>query len=297
MNRPHGVTSIWILLIGIVLSNGGCSTIRPSNSQMPSGFVDPATVESPQENSNSPIDETDKPQTPNFNSVSIPPAEFHLSDSPLPNPEEIRLASATEVVPTISPTRMDSPVRMDLSRGEMPRIEESPLQAKPAAKTAWFPLLNRKPDPFNSQFQRGRKLENEGKTLEAINEYEQIVQADSQHVQSLHRLGVLYAETDQFESANRCFQQATALDPANVELLCDCGFHHQVQGANTMAEFFYNNALGIAPNHKRAHNQLGVLLVQADNTNLALQHFRSAGLTKKQAQQNVTTTQLWKYAE
>jgi hypothetical protein len=166
---------------------------------------------------------------------------------------------------------------LDRLRRRTERTEE-----KPAVVSQ--PPVNLQPVP---EFLRARELEKQGQLIDAIGVYESLVRAGDQSVELSYRLAVAYDKAGRSELSLPFYERALAMQPNNVELLCDFGFRWYLIENPQQAEHFYRRALELAPGHSRTNNNLGMLLAQNQRFDEALQHFRMAGLTNEQAHHNV----------
>lgn len=88
------------------------------------------------------------------------------------------------------------------------------------------------------------------------------------------------------------YQQALKLDPKNPDLLCDYGYSLYLQRRWAESEEYLSRTLRLKPQHSRAHNNLGLLLAQAERADDALTEFRKAGCDLAEARCNLALVML-----
>jgi tetratricopeptide (TPR) repeat protein len=69
-------------------------------------------------------------------------------------------------------------------------------------------------------------------------------------------------ERGDYDHARLCFESALKLKPDDPDLLYDIGQCYDRRGDAKQAEQFYNDCLGVAPNHAPCHHALAVLLLR-----------------------------------
>ena len=74
------------------------------------------------------------------------------------------------------------------------------------------------------QLSMARLGERHGQTETAHKIYEKVLLQDADNVEALHRLGVMAAKTQDYETAISYLTKAEMNDPSNVELLNDLGY-------------------------------------------------------------------------
>ncbi len=164
------------------------------------------------------------------------------------------------------------------------------LNSTSALRSLWrYPQQSRPEPDWNQVLLRARQLERSEQWTEAIAAYQQVRNKadDRMSVIAAHRLAVLFSRRNQPERALSEFKFAVAHDRHNADLLCDYGYHYQLNGDLGAAAYFYRHALDVNGGHERSHNHLGVLSAMSDHIDGAMQHFMAAGLSPDQARHNL----------
>jgi len=152
------------------------------------------------------------------------------------------------------------------------RVKESPQPAED-------PLMNEVKSLYMgglSQFAKASGLMREGKTKEAIAEFESAVRVNPRMVMAHVDLIALYGKLGQIQQAEEHYRSATALDPGWGEAYYNWGLillrQHQTDDAITA----FSEALRVNPYYADAHIQLGALLDETARSKDAQRHFRLA---------------------
>ena len=139
----------------------------------------------------------------------------------------------------------------------------------------------------DAQLIAARSLEKQGKYDQAAQLYHQIASDDIHRPAALHRLAVLHDRRGEHEQARQYYEQAMEHDPNNAELLCDYGYSCILQGELHSAHEHLRRSLELAPNLRRARNNLGVLYARFDKHEEAVAQFVQGGCTQEEAQANL----------
>ena len=158
--------------------------------------------------------------------------------------------------------------------------------------------LNHAPDPTqlepaqvsDVQLAFARTLENKGNKAEAAAVYARILQTQPEHAKALHRLAILRDQEGRFQESEKLFQQALKQDPGRPDIFCDIGYSYYLQHRWSEAEINLRQAIALSPDHRRAHNHLGLVLGHAGRSEEALAEFHRAGCTTAQAHANLAFT-------
>lgn len=125
-------------------------------------------------------------------------------------------------------------------------------------------------------FQQALDAHKSGALNDAKDAYHYILSLQPEHVGTLHALGMLASELQQWESAIAWLQRALTIQPDSAP----CHFHlansfkqtKQIEQALT----HYQNALRLHPDYAEAYNNLAGLFYQQKQFNAARQHYRHA---------------------
>lgn len=96
------------------------------------------------------------------------------------------------------------------------------------------------------------------------------------NAQAHYNLALLLAADHRASEAEACYRNAIAAHPAYAEAYTNLGALLAGQNRLEEAESYYRHALAAAPNHVAAHVNLGVLLARCNRVLEAEQHYRTA---------------------
>lgn len=88
-------------------------------------------------------------------------------------------------------------------------------------------------------------------------------------------LGAAFSERDP-EAAQKCFEEALALDPDQADALTDLGVLERARGHAELATWFHKRALTASPDHVAAWTNLGVNLLERGQVGPAQEAFHEA---------------------
>jgi Flp pilus assembly protein TadD len=138
-----------------------------------------------------------------------------------------------------------------------------------------------------SPLDQARQLERSGKLVDAIHAYIRLAESRPNDALVWHRLAVTYDKVGQAEYAGSCYERSLQLDPQNAELWTDFGYGKLLRGDLMGAEQCCRQAIWLNRQLARAHNNLGIVLAQSGNSDLAIEQFRLAGCDTDQAHRNL----------
>ena len=162
---------------------------------------------------------------------------------------------------------------------------DNPRKAPPAPAAPVEPKLSRKAQT-ERKFALARSLEQSGQLKQAVVAYEMVLQADDKHARAHHRLAILRELDGQADKADEHFQAALKQEPRNPELLCDYGYSLYLRGQLPLAEQQLRAALAAAPEHARAHTNLGLIQARTGRMAEAVASFQAAGCHPASARAN-----------
>lgn len=136
------------------------------------------------------------------------------------------------------------------------------------------------------QLALARSLEKQGDLQRAADLYQGISSQHPKDGRAVHRLAIVHDQQAQFDKSAELFRKALKLQPGNPDIFCDLGYSQYLQQRWSESEMNLRQALALAPEHRRAHNQLGLVLAQLDRRTEALAEFRKAGGTAAEAHLN-----------
>ncbi|MFT4059441.1 MAG: tetratricopeptide repeat protein [Legionella sp.] len=125
-------------------------------------------------------------------------------------------------------------------------------------------------------FASAYKLQHEGKLENAIRIYEQILSKDTKNLQTLHYLGLAYAQTNNIPNAILYLSKAHELSPNDAILLNNLANAYKKMNQMDKAIEFYHQAIKLRPNYAQAHNNLATIHALQNNYSKALTHYTQA---------------------
>lgn len=150
------------------------------------------------------------------------------------------------------------------------------IQANPAevleAKTEKEPAIT-----SSTFYAAALLLEHQGKYNQAVEKYNQAIQADPNSIASYNRIALLYMKMKKYDLATKTLKDVINEHPQSALLHNNLGFAYLLQHKNKHAEAELRNALVINPDFKRAHANLGIALARQGKREEALNHLVAGG--------------------
>jgi len=150
------------------------------------------------------------------------------------------------------------------------------------------------------QISMGRVAEQQGDLDQAMAAYRAALDRDRRRADAYARLAVLHDKQGKFRESAELYRKALALRPGDPDIFCDMGYSFYLQRRWAEAEMNLRQSLAINPEHRRAHNNLALLLVRDSRLGDALAEFGKAGSDPVQAHMNLafalTIDQRWESA-
>ena len=143
------------------------------------------------------------------------------------------------------------------------------------AERAYRHGLELAPEDVELRNALGWTLFQDGRTAEAVAEYERALAANPSHVKSHNNLALALVELGRLEEAARHFETSLQFEP-KAEIYSDLGFIMARLGKSERALADYRKALELDPNCASAHFNLAVAFVQAGALEEAESHYRQA---------------------
>jgi tetratricopeptide (TPR) repeat protein len=131
------------------------------------------------------------------------------------------------------------------------------------------------PDDVELHNALGWTLFQDGRTAEAVAEYEHALAANPDHVKSHNNLALALVELGRLEEAAGHFERSLQLEP-KAEIYSDLGFIQARLGKSEEALADYRKALELDPHCASAHANLAAALVQQGALAEAESHYREA---------------------
>jgi predicted TPR repeat methyltransferase len=132
--------------------------------------------------------------------------------------------------------------------------------------------MNRK---IEALFAQAYQLQSEGQLAQAITLYEQIVTQNPQHQESLHFLGLAYAQVGDLDNAVLYLLQAEQIKP-EAGLLNNLANAYKKRGEFEQAITYYLKAIALKPDYAQAHNNIATVYTRQNNYQKALFHYGKA---------------------
>ena len=133
----------------------------------------------------------------------------------------------------------------------------------------------------------GRTLEHQGEVEQARLTYAGALEKDPKQVDACVRLANLHARRGQFAEATDLYRRALAIEPANADVYCNMGYSHYLAEQWDEAERTLRTCLSIKRDHRRAHNNLGLVLARLGRGDEALAEFGRAGCSDADGRLNL----------
>ncbi len=125
-------------------------------------------------------------------------------------------------------------------------------------------------------FQNAVQHHQAGQLPQAQELYQQILQQQPNHADTLHYLGVLAHQLGQNDNAIDLLTRALALQPDWPEAYCNLGEAHRAHGQLPQAIAAYRQAIALNPNLPAAYSNLGIALKSQGQLDEASAAFRQA---------------------
>lgn len=125
-------------------------------------------------------------------------------------------------------------------------------------------------------FAQAYKFQYEGHLPQAISLYEQILLQEPKHLNTLHFLGLTYAQLGDMDNAILYLLQALSLSPENASLLNNIANAYKKLHNLDKAIEYYQQAIELKPDYAQAHNNLATVYALQKNYAQALLHYTRA---------------------
>jgi len=140
----------------------------------------------------------------------------------------------------------------------------------------WTHTLACTSENYIAHYNLGVALSDQGKTDEAIQQYEQALQIKPDYTEAHNNLGLKLNEQGKFDEAIQHYEQLLQIKPDFAEGHFNLGLALDAQGKLDKAIQQYERTLQIKPDHAKAHNNLGVALKAQGKVDKAIQHYDQA---------------------
>jgi Flp pilus assembly protein TadD len=137
------------------------------------------------------------------------------------------------------------------------------------------------------QLSLAQSLEREGELNAALDAYREVAEKHPQRATACWRMAVLHDRQGNVLESEGLYRRALKAEPTNPDIRCDFGYSLYLQKRWAEAEDQLRQAVASKSSHRRAHNNLGLLLAQTERLDEALVEFRQAGCQEAEARANV----------
>lgn len=127
-----------------------------------------------------------------------------------------------------------------------------------------------------ARFQKAWALQQGGQLLEALQLYEQVIQAQPKHFDALHLAGVISLQLGNADKAVDLMTRALKIDRDSVSALNNRGAAYMELRQYDMALLNYNKAISLAPKVPKSYNNRGNTLGKLNRLEEALEDFNKA---------------------
>lgn len=125
-------------------------------------------------------------------------------------------------------------------------------------------------------FAQAYKLQYEGELSHAISLYEQILSKNPKHLNTLHFLGLTYAQQGNMDNAILYLLQAHQVNPKDAALLNNLANAYKKTHQLDKAQEYYLQAIKLNPQYAQAHNNLATIYAIQNMYTDALKHYTKA---------------------
>lgn len=137
-------------------------------------------------------------------------------------------------------------------------------------------ITGRSEDAYKETFLSARMTEQKGELLKASQQYEELLKKYPRKAELHHRLGILSQKSGRPEQAVNYLNQAHQISPMDVDILCDLGYSHYLQGNAEEALKIFQQAQQIKPGHTRTQSNLAIALIELDQVPAAMSLLRQS---------------------
>ena len=128
---------------------------------------------------------------------------------------------------------------------------------------------------LNDLFTQAQEFQRGGQFEQALALYQQLTAKDPTHQDSLHCIGLLYAQTGAFEQALNYLRQADALK-SDASIHNNLGNTYKLNNQTEEAIAQYLKAITLKPDYAQAHNNLANIYAHQNQYQQALHHYIKA---------------------
>jgi len=137
-----------------------------------------------------------------------------------------------------------------------------------------------------THFAAGQLSETQGNLKNAIDQYQQALKLDPNHLGSIYRMGVVYAELKEYPQAIVYWKQYVDVTHGNPEAYNNLGFCYDLNGDGPNAEAAYKSGIAADPKNVSCRVDYGLLLARQGHISDAIVQWQAV-LTPAQIHYNL----------
>src|SRR5262249_44549698 len=141
----------------------------------------------------------------------------------------------------------------DASKSSADAILNPPMKVADAKEPAFT---------AETHFAAGQFAESQGKLPTAVLQYKAALKLDPKHLESMYRLGVVYAELKQFDLALETWKGYVKATNNAADAYANLGFCHELAGHPEEAEKVYRKGIAADAKNSPCRVNLGLLLAR-----------------------------------
>jgi Flp pilus assembly protein TadD len=134
--------------------------------------------------------------------------------------------------------------------------------------------------PVSDEFDAAVRLHQQGQLQSAAQAFQAILARTPDHVEALHRLGIVAVQLGDSCRAIALLRRAVQLAPTSAAMVANLGEAYRVAGQLDQAAQCCQEALRLQPGHAGAANNLGMILLARGDAQAAVEQFRTALTTR-----------------
>jgi len=142
--------------------------------------------------------------------------------------------------------------------------------------TLWLATLEKHPDSWSAHVNLGERLQQKGRTDEALAHYQTALHLAPNFEEIHYNLGTILEQRGRGKEAAAEYEKAIAINPAYAPALNNLGKMLLDEGRAEEAAPLFAKALAAQPGFAKAHNNLGDILLREGLVDEAVGHFQQA---------------------
>lgn len=131
-----------------------------------------------------------------------------------------------------------------------------------ASKSDDFTSVSNPPIVAKTHFAAGQLAESEGRLAQAIDQYNQALVIDPSNLESIYRLGVVYAELKDYPRAIHTWHRYIELTGGSATAYSNLGFCQELAGNPSAAETAYLKGIAADASNEPCHVNYGLMLAR-----------------------------------